>query len=266
MFALVRKVLYRGFSPLWFARKLLVILVSFPEYLRRRRSKKDVSLNRYIQKIREDGYTLIDSDANEHAVVIAYCREISRKIDPHDQPPIKSGGKDFWRLLVNENNLADHPVILEFAKKTIFKSIASNYLGQEAELSTVTLMKSHPAGEDYSHSQLWHLDADDSKNLLFYLYINDVDNTNGPFELVPRSSMKPIFTPRFLRKYALTDRDLREYVHQFSVVAVTGASGTMFACDTCTVYHRGSRCESSVRLALSIRYQTFSGLYPFYAK
>jgi hypothetical protein len=143
-----------------------------------------------------------------------------------------------------------------------YMSLASGYLGQEASLSNLTLIKSYPIDKSPTHSQLWHLDADDSKLVVFYLYVSDVDKNCGPFELIPKKAMKNVFVPRFFRKYGLLDEEIRKYTCDFFPVLLTGPSGTMFACDTAKTYHRGSRCESSIRLALTFRYQTFTGLYP----
>ena len=164
-------------------------------------------------------------------------------------------------MLVNRDNVGEHKPVIEFASQATLKDMASAYLGEEAVLSDIALMKSFPTGREIKHSQLWHLDADDHKLVLFYVYCRDVDEETGPFVLARKSGMKRNFMPRFLRKYGFTDSELRQQCSRTLIVSVVGREGTVFA-DTAQAYHHGSRCLSKTRLALSIRYTTFSGLYP----
>lgn len=259
--------LNRGFSPVWWVRKFLLVIFGFREYCERKRHWKmpQGSSNEDVLTLEKEGFLLIKFTGSEVARVIDYCLQLSEKLDPLNEPPTQSEGKDFWRLLVAGDGVKDHPILLNFARFYRWKALASSYLGQEAILSNVTLMKSYPVQRSPKHSQRWHLDADDSKNLVFYLYINDVTQHNGPFELIPKSLIKPIIWPRYFRKYAMSDEEIKKYVRTLTPKSLVGTSGAMFACDTATTYHRGSRCESSVRLAFAFRYQTFTGLYPFKA-
>jgi hypothetical protein len=262
----LRNLFFRGFSPVWWGRKFLCLSLGLREYYERRNwiSAHDPD-DADIRNLNSEGFLLINFFSEEVTKVINYCLQLSLKIDPLDEPPGPSEGKDFWRLLVSGEEVLNHPSLLNFARLDRWKTLSSSYLGQEAVLSQVVLMKSYPTQKNLKHSQNWHLDADDSRNLVFYLYINDVRRHNGPFELIPKSNMKPFVRPRYFRKYAMLDKEMSKYVKIFSPKSLTGSSGTIFACDTCTTYHRGSRCESSVRLALAFRYQTFTGLYPFKA-
>jgi hypothetical protein len=170
--------------------------------------------------------------------------------------------KDFWRILINWENIDEHPMVKKFAQSSIFKNIASVYLGSEAVLSNITLMHSFPTTKKPKHSQLWHLDADDKRLVVFYVYVSDVTEESGPFECILPEYTKSTWRPKFLRKHTLQDSEIvkPEYIDKsFSII---GKSGTVFACDTATIYHRGSRCLSEDRIALSIRYSSFSGLYP----
>jgi hypothetical protein len=257
---------YRGYSPIWWIRKCFLILFNFREYSERKKWKPvQPSDESYVRNLNQEGFSVIKFDELQTSGVIDACLALSQKIDPLDEAPPESEGKDFWRLLVSGEEAKSHPIMLSFAHSPHFKSLASNYLGQEAVLSNVTLMKSYPIKNNPTHSQLWHLDADDARLVVFYLYINDVSSSNGPFELIPKSAMKYASEPRYFRRYGMSDARIKKYISDFSPKSLTGASGTIFACDTATIYHRGSRCESSIRLALSFRYQTFTGLYPFKA-
>lgn len=263
---ILNRTLYRGYSPLWWIRKCFLILSNFCEYSERKKRKPvQASDETYIRNLNQEGFSVIKFDEIKLSGVIDACMELSQKLEPLDEAPPESEGKDFWRLLVAGEEVKNHPILLNFARSQQFKNLASSYLGQEAVLSNVTLMKSYPIGRNPNHSQLWHLDADDARLVVFYLYINDVNSSNGPFELIPKSVMKHLSVPRYFRKYGMSDGEVKKYLTDYSTTSITGDSGTMFACDTATTYHRGSRCNSAIRLALAFRYQTFTGLFPFKA-
>lgn len=257
----LKNYIYRGHSPYYYLRKYLFILGNWGEYRRRKRISR-LSDSSNVDLVNKDGWCKIKLDPEWTNRIVSYCCQIEREKDPNDIPPDAAPGKDFWRLLIDSGNVRDHPEIIRFASQNILKTLASAYLDEEAVLSGVTLMKSYPTGRKTKHSQLWHLDGDDSKILLFYLYCRDVDEESGPFTLISKRQMKPMLRPRFLRKYGYTDDEMKAFCQPNAITPIVGGAGTAFGCDTARTYHQGSRCETKTRLALGIRYTTFSGLYP----
>jgi hypothetical protein len=255
---ILEQILYRGFSPYYFARKFLYNLRNFSDHSKRKKYSALVDESA-LAAIRHDGWHFMNSDRTDIAMAVDYCRNLEERLYPSSNPPQTKAAKDFWTLLVDRSNIKEHPTLIAFGSQAVFKDMASVYLGEEAVLSEITLMKSFATHKAAKHSQLWHLDGDDDKLLLFYVYCRDVDDEAGPFMLIPKSRQPPNFLPRFFRKYGNSDADVNA---DSSAVAVVGDAGTVFACDTATTYHCGSRCKSKTRLALSIRYTTRSGLYP----
>ena len=151
----------------------------------------------------------------------------------HEKPIARATvGKSFWHLLVDNGSIQSHPALLKFAKNELFKEIACGYLRTNAVLSGVTLMKSFPTDKSFNHSQLWHLDADDDRNIIFYLYISNVSRANGQLSF-SKNSQKKFLPPRFLRKHTHSDESVKKFHKRFNPVSITGPSGTMFACDSC---------------------------------
>lgn len=262
MLALLKKYLYRGHSPYYYIRKHLFNLTNWREHQFRKQISPANVDRQAIDKLKREGWCPVDLPAQAVQQAADYCRRLENEKYPSDTPPDQTAGKDFWRLLIDRKNLPEHPQIIQFASADEFKNIASAYLGEEAVLADISLMKSYPTGRTAKHSQLWHLDAADSAMVLFYLYCRDVDENAGPFTLIRKDQMKPFLRPRGLRKHGYTDEEIMQMCPPSAVVAVNGPAGTMFACDTAQTYHQGSRCKTNTRLALAIRYTTFSGLYP----
>lgn len=262
MLGSLKRVVYRGHSPYYYARKSLFNLQHRGEHLRRKKIARgyDGSLNGSLNR---EGWCDIKLDPHSTAEAVAACCLIDQQKDPDNIEPPAGAGKDFWKFLVDSDSIQQHPELIRFAGQQRLREIASAYIGEEAILMNITLMKSYPTGRQIKHSQLWHLDGADDRQLLFYLYCSDVDNQSGPFALIEKSQMKPDWRPRFLRKYGYSDAEISGLAKDGAAVrSITGPAGTMFACDTARTYHQGSRCESKTRLALAIRYTTFSGLAP----
>ena len=259
----MHSILFRSHSPIWYLRKASLRLFNFRDYSRRKKIALNYSSFK-ISSLHQQGWTdEIQIEKELLGTVISYCNEMSRSLDPLNHPPQYSSKKNFWRILINKQNIDQHPVVKDFAKSPEFLKIASAYIGEEAVLANVTLMKSYPTDWKFNKSQLWHLDGDDNKFLVFYLYCNVVDSNSGAFELIPKQFNKKRLIPRYFRKPNLQDAEVCKYSDPEQVLEITGNPGKLFACDTAQVYHRGSRCKSNIRLALSIRYTSREGLFYF---
>jgi hypothetical protein len=258
----IKHYIYRGHSPYYYLRKYIFILSNWREFQRRKRNVPKLSDYSKVQLLKKEGWCDVQLDSAWVNQITAYCRQIDRDKDPNDTPPQEGPGKDFWRLLIESDGVQEYPDLVRFASQDALKNLASAYLGEEAVLSDVALMKSYPTGRKTKHSQLWHLDGGDSRILLFYVYCRDVDENSGPFTIIKKSGMKPMHRPRFLRKYGYIDAQIHRLCQPGAVLPITGRAGTVFGCDPAQTYHQGSRCETKTRLALGIRYTTFSGLYP----
>ena len=252
--------LRKGHSPIWHLRKLWYNCANFREFRRRKHWIETKKSPRHAAELSRNGFTFVSGI--DPSGIVEYCTKLCGTIDPTDSPPKPNCGKDFWKILISSDNIDEHSLIKDFAQNIVFEDIASHYLGTKAVLSNVSLMKSYPTETEPKHSQTWHLDADDSRLVVFYVYINDVTADNGPFEFLPKAAIKKFYTPRFFRKHSFSDEELVLINNRHMDFSITGRAGTMFACDTASYYHRGSRCKSTTRIALSIRYSTFSGLYP----
>src|SRR5690348_11824623 len=237
----IKVLTYRGHSPYYYLRKLLFNIINWREHRRRQQWARtcDRSHNGTLET---EGWCEVSVDPRWVSETVAYCQGLDRKMDPENLSPQAGGGKDFWRLLIDNASVKNFPEVIRFSAQSRLKEIASAYLGEEAVLANVSLMKSYPTGRQVKHSQLWHLDAADSRMLLFYLYCSDVDDQAGPFTVVEKSRMKPDWRPRFLRKYGYSDSEIVDLAEPGCTRSITGPAGTMFACDSAQTYHQGSRC------------------------
>ncbi len=262
----IRRLLLRGFSPYYYLRKFQFIAENFSEfrvrrqYVKRLNSTTTSAALEVHQALTTEGWAPLRFSPAKVERLVKYCRDIDLSANP--QIPPESDGKSFWQILVNSSDAPKHPVMIDFATQPYFQEIAARYLAEKPVLSAVSLMHTFPTGRTLNHSQLWHLDADDTKVVIFYVYCNDVDESAGPFILARRDKVRWPWTPRFLRKHGFTDSEFQKLYEPKELTKVCGPSGTLFVCDTANTMHCGSRCEAGYRLAFTFRYSTFSGLYP----
>ena len=210
-----------------------------------------------------NGWTSLSFDHSRLNDVVALCKTIEAEYESTVGNKRIESAKDFWSVIFGSGKVQQYPELLAFVQDGYFKSLATLYIGEEAVLTDVSLTRSFATSKKPNHSQLWHLDADDTKILIFYLYCMDVDEGSGPFVLAPRNGIRKSRLPRVFRKHGYTDSDFISRFRPAEITMVVGRAGTLFACDTVNTYHYGSRCISpKSRLALSFRYSSFSGLYP----
>lgn len=143
-------------------------------------------------------------------------------------------------------------------------AIAERYIGAIPRLSMVNLWWSATFGEKPGSdaAQEFHFDFDPPpKWLLFFVYLVDVDATNGPHVFVRGShiSGNPAAAKLLRRSYVrIPDDDIEMAFGSKNVVEIHGCRGTILAVDT-RGFHKGKLLTSGHRLMMQL---TFS--YPLF--
>lgn len=143
--------------------------------------------------------------------------------------------------------------------KVIF--LVSSYLGYVPQLNYLTVEKTIPIEKntESSHSQNWHRDPEERRTVKVFIYVNDVDDTNGPFVYVKKSqpsgkSIYSKFAPQKLPYGSYPDeRLLSARVSHNDVVTAVGKAGTVIFCDTAGL-HKGGLSFSGERVMATAFY------------
>ena len=144
---------------------------------------------------------ILNSKFQDIKKVFEICNNLANK----HQIEYKTEGKTFTNFVSKDEELIKYETIEKYVTSKYFKNIAEKYLGTVPILADIYLMLSFPTTERQNHSQLWHLDGDDSKICTFYLYCSDVDLVSGPFRLVSKKKSQKRYFPKFLIIYGYTD-------------------------------------------------------------
>jgi len=224
------------------------------------------------------GYEIVSFDRiPEFAPVLATCRRVfeDKRVEsrpegfeswPADrQAKFLSRKQSFFRYLLTDEDLRQHPELVEFALGDRTLGAATRYLGMVPYLSHVDLVYSLPRPGGNIDSQLFHLDPEGLRQVKFFIQIFDVGEPQGPFSFIPADT-----APRVLHDVAAwrkqrgvpasrrySDEEVAAVGGDRALVTVQGPAGTAIAIDTSRCLHLGSRvAPGAFRLMLYLQYCT----------
>ena len=124
--------------------------------------------------------------------------------------------------------------------------LVSSYLDYVPQLNYVSVEKTIPTETNSgpSQSQNWHRDPEEKKMIKVFIYLNDVNENNGPFIYIKRSQptgKSPLsrFAPQKLPYGSYPEeKSVLAKVDISDLVTATGTAGTVVFCDTAGL-HRG---------------------------
>jgi hypothetical protein len=131
--------------------------------------------------------------------------------------------------------------------------VVSAYLGMFSRLTAVDLWYNVATGGPDVFSQRWHRDSEDRSIVKTFLYLRDVNETNGPFCYVSGTHKANAFTQKVGRlNYPHEGIIEKKFPSKFRRVC-TGRAGTLIFCDT-TGYHRGGHPTAEARFLVNAVY------------
>ena len=122
-------------------------------------------------------------------------------------------------------------------------------------LRAIRLWLNFPTDSESKETQLWHRDSDDLVNLKVFIYLNDVNQNNGPFCFIrkthPFGSLH--IKPQLNENGRVSDEEMNKCVLKKDRLHCLGPEGTIIFADTCG-YHKGLKPLQGHRLLLMIQY------------
>jgi hypothetical protein len=170
----------------------------------------------------------------------------------------------FLRNVLNNDDLRNHPELVDFAVSDWALGIVTDYLGVVPYLNRVDLLHSvSRLTDDRIASQLFHVDPEGVTQVKFFVNVFDTDDDDGPFTFIPADETKRIIRAiRLLRRKQgkphvgrYTDEEIAAVGGIDSIIKLTGPGASGVAIDTSRCLHLGSRVRpGSFRLCLYIQY------------
>ena len=158
-----------------------------------------------------------------------------------------------------------YPAIYRWGLHDRLLDIAENYLGVPVGYDGINIFFTKADGRE-TGVRRWHRDSEDHHMIKVAVYIHDVDEGSGPFQVLKRpipgcSHLAGGLFPE------LTQHELEKAVPGFDVardvVTCTGKRGTVVFSDTASFYHRGMPATTGDRYAIFFNYMCRVPLRPF---
>lgn len=125
-------------------------------------------------------------------------------------------------------------------------NILENYIGLPVAYHGVQIRKDFINQNQFS-TMLWHRDSEDRRIVKIIIYLNDVDEQQGPFQYVPSSFTSGLNFYRLYYKIhnkGINDETLNKIIPKSAWKSCPGAAGTVIIADTNRLLHHGtSRTE-----------------------
>lgn len=251
----------RSFWPLWYS----VLNRDAHERFEKNKPTLNAVEARIAKDLSEQGIAIARLDElfpNEPGLLAelqAYAKQL-REVAEHN--PKKTFILQHWEYF--PAILLDNKFVALSLRPT-FYNIVNTYMGMWTKFFYFMLGLTLPMqeGEGARNSQRWHRDPEDKKMVKVFLYLNDVDETAGPFTYIPKShyggKYRRLFPQRPPRGYYPPDGALEQVIGQDEMKVCTGKAGTFIFADTSGL-HKGGYASHNERLMYTAGY--ISGASP----
>ena len=206
---------------------------------------------------RTEGFSL-QSDRAVLGRTEAACREAADLIARSDIASLRARSKKPYLVKVLDGRtLSAGSEIVKLAFDPHLLRVVAEYLGCFPTLTYVDVWYSpNDAASQLDGSQLFHLDHEDLTQLKCFVYIDDVDESQGPLRLLNATA-----SANLVRRldYRTTASEKRVPDNQFEnepVFVAVGPKGATLFTDTSRCFHAGSRGGGRPRLAIVYQYLT----------
>jgi len=170
----------------------------------------------------------------------------------------------YLKILDLNGDICDDDTINEWVMCRSFINIASLYLELVPRCSTKQEYIVIPSSNPKTGAQLWHRDGSDKKIVKIFVYLNDVNEKNGPFRYLKGSHYKGVLrdiaawtSAHVWERQERMDSNLEFYDELFEgrETVCTGKAGTVIFADT-SGFHRGGFCIEGSRSMIELSFAT----------
>jgi hypothetical protein len=162
------------------------------------------------------------------------------------------------------DDLLNHPTIYRWGLNPVLLGIVAAYLREPVAYDGPLVFHAAADGRE-TGSRRWHRDREDRRVIKVGLYLHDVGESGGPFQLVKHEMRRSgeafryrVFDTRRLEKALGPEVTARH------TVTYPGQAGTLVFAETGRFYHRGKPATAHERSTIFFSYFARSPRHPFY--
>jgi hypothetical protein len=174
----------------------------------------------------------------------------------------------FYEVHATKTQLINHIDLIAWSLNQRLLNIVEAYLKLPVAYDGAACFLSVSNGEEYG-ARAWHRDREDRRMIKVCVYLNDVDEEDGPLQC-----LKPRFNDYVCASIKHRYRSVYQaemdslYLPEFgdAMVSCLGKVGTVILIDTARFYHRGKPPLDSHRKAIIFSYFSRSPWHPFFCQ
>ena len=170
-------------------------------------------------------------------------------------------------MIVSEPaDLLRNAEIYRWGLNAVLLRIAEAYLCQPVAYDGALVFYTPADGREVA-TRRWHLDREDVRMIKVGLYLNDVDEAGGPFQILRHEKERAGARIDYrARTTAGLSRWFGDVSMPSDVVTCTGKSGSLVFADTARFYHRGKPATGQDRSAIFFSYFARLPRHPFFCE
>lgn len=166
--------------------------------------------------------------------------------------------------IVTPDRVTSEPSIYTMGLQNKLLDIAEAYIGLPPAYDGVTINYTVADGREVATRQ-WHRDCEDRRMLKVIIYLHDVDEAAGPFQMIRQNDVSQDDATRFdyqaANETALLER--RGHFCADNIVSCCGPAGTVVFTDTASFLHRAKPATGRDRMSIFYSYFAQNPRHPF---
>lgn len=163
-------------------------------------------------------------------------------------------------MIFNQGDILRIPEVQELVTDPYILKVCQNYLEANPILVQTNFWITNGQEEGFKdNTHMFHQDNDDLKFIKVFIYLNDVDENNGPHSYV-RGSINNLKLPD---KYRISQRLSDDYIknsYDGNVLTLIGKRGTIIFENTYG-FHKGCQIKSGYRLMLQFQFASSTSFF-----
>ncbi len=216
---------------------------------------KNYNNEKNIIDLNRDGYLITDS-FKEKINASKVRSHLNDKISKTSFNKKNLSLKPITQVYKTEELLHDK-TCFDFVTNKDLLNIVGNYLNNLPQIIHVQILHSSNIRNFDNSSQYFHLDHEDRKQVKLFLFLDDVDETNGPLMLFNKEHSQKIIKETNYRVNNI-DKSSRRLTDDKTInnnlITCTGKKDTIVLVDTSNLLHCGSRNSAKPRTVLMVQY------------
>lgn len=177
--------------------------------------------------------------------------------------PKPTGKNGEYVVHATDEQIMSKPDIFLWGLERRILNIAENYFGLPVAYHG-TYFRRDIANTVQQKSRLWHIDTEDRQVLKAIIYLQDVNEEDGPFQYIPLAVTKKVVEKLKYKYGYVQDSTMQLAGYSSNCKSCTGISGTVVFAATGSIFHRGKIPVTSDRFALFFDYTSRLPKYPFF--